>query len=126
MVRNSVGNITEIINLLDKDVLTGEQVEQNYQMLVEKWGKWTIVGKENGIMNVEFIDIRKAFFSGLMITYLVLSIVFLALAIILGKVLFPKLAQYYSDNNQDMVNIATLQTNSEILNQKKEKNKQWF
>ena len=49
-----------------------------------------------------------------MITYITLAIICLVIAIVLGKVVFPKLAQLYSDNNQDMVNMATLQTNAEI------------
>lgn len=125
-VSNSWGNITEIINLLDKDKLTGEQISQNYQYLVEKWGEWVIIGQNGGTFSVRFIDIRKAFFSGLMITYITLAIICLIIAIAIGKILFPKLAQYYSDNNQDMVNMATLQTNAEIQRKKKNKDEEWF
>ena len=128
MIKNSVGNITEIIRLLDKESLTGEQLQQNYQALVNKWGEWTIVGEFGGAFSIQFVDIRSAFFSGLMVTFLTLAIISFAIAIIVGKILFPKLAEYYTDNNQNMVNIATLQTHAEITKQsKKDKSKEdWF
>ena len=125
-VKNSWGNITEIISLLDKKKFTGEQLSQNYQFLVEKWGEWVVIGGNGGFVNVRFIDIREAIFSGLMITFIILAVVCLILAIVLGKIIFPKLAQLYSNNNQDMVNIATLQTNAEIRKKNKEKEEEWF
>lgn len=128
-ISNSWGNITEIISLLDKDVYTGEELSANYQYLIEKYGEWIIIGKNAGTFSVQFVDIRAAFFSGLMITYITLAVICFAISIILGKILFPKLAQYYSDNNQDMVNMATLQTNAEIQkqkNKKKDKEEDWF
>lgn len=125
-ISNSWGNITEIINLLDKDTHTGEQIAENYKYLVEKWGEWSIVFQEGSAFNIRFIDIKSAFFSGLMITYMILAVVSLCLCIILGKVLFPKLAQYFSENNQDMVNMATLQTNAEIQRKKNKKEEEWF
>ena len=127
MIDNSVGNITEIISLLDGDVYNELELEQNYQMLVEKYGEWTIIGNEgSSIFTVRFIDIRQAFFSGLMMTFLVLSILCLAIAIIVGKIVFPKLAQLYTDNNQDMVNMATLETNAAVNKKKKSKEEEWF
>ena len=126
-ISNSWGNITEIIHLLDKDAFTGEEISQNYQYLIEKWGEWVIIGKNAGMFSVQFVDIRKAFFSGLMITYISLAIISICVAIIIGKILLPKLAQLYSDNNQNMVNMATLQTNSEIQKRnKKDKQEEWF
>lgn len=126
MIRNSVGNITEIMSLLDKKSHTGEQIEQNYKMLVEKWGEWVIVGKNGGLFTIQFIDIRNAFFSGLMITFLTLSIVCLVFAIVVGKIVFPKLSTYYSENNQSMVDIATLQTHAEITKNNKKDKGDWF
>ena len=123
-IQNSWGNITEIINLLDKDTLTGEQLEQNYIYLVEKWGEWEIAGNAGGAFSIHFINIKNAFFSGLMMVYLTLAITSLIVAVVVGKILFAKLAQYYSNNNQDMVNLATLQTNSVIHKNKKEE--EWF
>lgn len=125
MLKNSFGNISEIISMLDKKTLTGEELQENYAYLIEKYGEWTIVGKNAGVFSIQFIDIRRAFFSGVMITYLILSIVCLFLAVTLGKILFPKLSVYYSNNNQDMVNIATLQTNAEIIKKKKSQ-EEWF
>lgn len=128
-ISNSWGNITEIIHLLDKDVHTGEELSANYQYLIEKYGEWIIIGKNAGNFSIQFVDIRKAFFSGLMITYISLAVACFAVAIIAGKFILPKLAQYYSDNNQDMVNMATLQTNAEIQkqkNRKKDKEEEWF
>ena len=128
MVQNSVGNITEIISLLDKDSLTGDQIQQNYGYLVDKWGEWTVVGENGGVFSIQFVNIENAFFSGLMATFLTLGMVCLAISIIGGKIVFPKLAQYYTDNNQSMVDIATLQTNAEVTknNKKKEVKEDWF
>lgn len=124
-IKNSLGNITEIITLLDKQVFTGEEIANNYTYLVEKWGEWVIIGQEGNSFSVRFIDIRKAFFSGLMITYIILAVICFSIAIIIGKVILNKLAQLYSENNQDMVNMATLQTNA-VLQKKKNKKEEWF
>lgn len=127
MVQNSVGNITEIITLLDKDSLTGDQIQQNYQYLIDKWGEWTIVGENGGVFSIQFVNIKNAFFSGLMATYLTLGLVCLVISIIGGKIVMPKLAQYYTDNNQSMVDIATLQTHAEVTKkEKKETKEDWF
>lgn len=124
-IKNSVGNITEIIHLLDKDVYNREQIAQNYQTLIEKYGEWNIIGVSGSTFTMQFVNIKKALFSGLMITFLILTITCLMLAIILGKIVFPKLSKLYSENNQDMVNIATLRTNAEIT-KKKNKEEEWF
>lgn len=127
MIKNSVGNITEIITLLDKDSLTGEQIQQNYQYLIEKWGEWTVVGKNAGVFSIQFVNIQNAFFSGLMATFLTLSMICLVISIVGGKIVLPKLAEYYTGNNQSMVDIATLQTHAEITkNNKKESKEDWF
>lgn len=127
MIQNSVGNITEIINMLDKNSLTGEEIQTNYQYLIDKWGEWTIVGKHGGVFSIQFVDIQNAFFSGLMATFLTLGIVCLSISILIGKIVLPKLAQYYTDNNQSMVDIATLQTHAEVTKKnKKESKEDWF
>jgi energy-coupling factor transporter transmembrane protein EcfT len=102
-IKNSVGNITEIIHLLDKDVYNREQIAEHYAMLVEKYGEWTVIGAEGSAMTMQFVNIKNALFRGLMITFLSFTIVCFIAAMILGKILFPKLALYYSENNQDMV-----------------------
>lgn len=130
MIKHSVGNITEIITLLDKDTHTGVELEENYAYLIEKYGEWQIIGRSSNVFTVSFINIKAALFSGLMKTFLVLSIVSFLVAIIVGKVLFPKLADYFTNSNQDMANIATLRTNEEVMKLKKQnknnKEEEWF
>lgn len=127
MSKNSIGNITEILHLLDKDVYSGEQIEANYAALIEKWGEWEIIGENNSGFVVRYVDVRAALFSGLMITYMVLSIVCLCLAIIIGKILFPRLAKMYTDSNSEMVDVATLKTMSQVEEMTgKKSQKEWF
>ena len=129
MIKHSVGNITEIIQMLDKDTHTGEQLEENYAYLVDKYGEWKIIGRSSSVFSVSFINIKTALFSGFMKTFLILSVVCFLVAIIVGKVLFPKLSQYFTDTNQDMANIATLRTNEAVTkmkNSKENKDKEWF
>ena len=121
---NSVGNIREITSLLDKDVYNRVEIAENYQMLKEKYGEWTIIGGEGSIGEIRFINIKKAMFGGVMMTYLTFAVLSLFLALFLGKLIFPKLSQLYADSNQDMVNLATLDTQTEIKTLKK--NKEWF
>lgn len=128
-IKNSVGNVTEIIQLLDKDVYTRQEIAENYRYLVEKWGEWTVIGHDGSAFEVSFINIGAALFSGLMKTYLILTIISFSTAIIVGKVLFPKLSTYYKDHNQDIVNLATLETQAEvkkIAKKNKDKEKEWF
>lgn len=124
MIKNSLGNIFEIFDMLDKKTLTGEVLAENYAYLVEKWGEWTIVGANGAGFRVQFIDIRNAMFGGVMVTYMALTIVSFILSLILGKLLFPKLAQLYKDVNDDMVDLATLETNAQM--KKKNKDGGWF
>lgn len=119
---NSVGNVTDIISKLDKDVYNRTEIAEHYAELKDKWGEWVIIGGDGSISEVKFINIKKAMFGGLMVTHLTLGILSLFLALFLGKFLFPKLSQLYSENNQDMVNLATLDTQAEIKAVKKE----WF
>lgn len=126
-IKNSVGNVVEIMDALSVD----SQSEQaaNLVMLKEKWGTW-IIG--DGAVILQFVDIRNALFSGLMITFTILTVVFLLLAIIIGKILLPMLAKMYKDNNDELVDIATLKTLEGVntLTGKKSKNKkpkkEWF
>lgn len=126
MIKNSVGNITEIIELLDKKTHSEEVLQKNYQYLISKWGEWVIVGNLNSSITIKFVDIRNALFSKLMITNLILSIVCLSISLIIGKLLLSKLIKYYSENNQDIVNIATLQTHATITNKQEKKKEDWF
>lgn len=112
--------------MLDKDIYTREEISMNYEYLISKWGEWEIIGKTGSFTSVQFVDIRKAFFSGLMMTYITLAIICIIIAIVIGKILLPKLSQYYSNNNQDMVNMAALQTNAAIQKRNKKNDEEWF
>lgn len=128
MIKNSIGNVTEILHLLDKDIYTGEQIEENYAYLVQKWGEWEIVGAGTSGLVIRYVDVRNALFSGLMITYTILTIICVVLSIIFGKVLFPQLSKLFSDNNSEMVDIATLKSAAKIdeMSNNKNSTKEWF
>ena len=126
MLRNSVGNIVEILELLDDEVYSGTEVREHYKMLVERWGEWTIVGdEENSSLVIKYIDIGNALFSGMMITYCVLFLVSFAFAIIFGKIVFPLLAKHYESSNAELVNITSLQSAAQIAELSKKKG-EWF
>ena len=120
-MKNSVGNVTEILELLDKKNHTGIQLEENYKHLAEKWGEWEIMA---GGFNIRYVDVGNALFSGLMITFSTLTIVSLCAAFVFGKIMFPLLAKHFKNNNDEIVDLATLKSASQIdqLSQKKE----WF
>jgi hypothetical protein len=106
-IKNSFGNIAEICSLLENKNYTGEQLQTNYNYLVEKYGEWTIGTGANGFQ-ITFINIAKALFSGLMITNCILSVVLFVSAYVLGKWLLPKIAEQILIDNQDMVNMTIL------------------
>lgn len=122
MIRNSIGNVTEILNLLDKDTYNDVQLAENYKYLVEKWGEWEIIGSAGGL-SIRYVDVGRALFSGLMITYTCLTAAMLCLAIILGKLVFPLLAKTYKNANDEMVDMATLTSASKIEEMSKESKK---
>ena len=106
-VKNSFGNIAEICTLLENKNYTGEQLQENYTYLIDKYGEWTIGTGANGFQ-ITFINIAKALFSGLMITNCILSVVLLVSAYVLGKWLLPKISAQILIDNQDMVNLTVL------------------
>lgn len=106
-IKNSFGNIAEICRLLENKNYTGEQLQTNYNYLVEKYGEWTIGTGANGFQ-ITFINIAKALFSGLMITNCILSVVLFVSAYVLGKWLLPKISEQILIDNQDMVNMTIL------------------
>lgn len=120
MFQNSVGNITDILQKLDGDVYNKEEIIANYNELAAKWGEWEIVGA-----SVRYIDIGNALFSGLMMTFSTLALVSLSFAIILGKIVFPLLKRYYENTNEEMVDLATLKSASQI-DELTSKRKEWF
>ena len=123
MTRNSVGNIAEILDMLDKDTHTAEQLVANYQTLIAKWGEWEIVGGGSAGLAIRYVNIGNALFSGLMIVYSVLTISSFVLAILLGKIMFPMLSKHFLNTNEEMVDMATLQSASKIDALSK---KEWF
>ena len=130
MIENSIGNVVDILNLLDKDVYTGEQIQQNYFDLIEKWGEWEIVGNAGGY-SIRYVDVGNALFSGLMISYSCLCGASLCLAILFGKIVFPLLAKMYKNANEEMVDMATLTSATKIdeMNERSKKSKtegDWF
>lgn len=127
MIENSIGNVTEILNLLDKDKYTGEEIAEHYAYLVEKWGEWEIVGANNTGLVIRYVDVRNAMFSGLMVTFTVLTIVSIAVNFILTKVVFPQLIKMYTKNNDELVDVATLKSAAKIDEIVKNKEtKEWF
>lgn len=126
-VHNSLGNVTEIICALDKDVYNETEIQENYRALVEQWGEWEIIGADKGGISVRYIDIRHALFSGLAITFCILSCIFLLCAIIFGKLLFPGLSKMYANTNRELVDMATLKSASQVdALAKKTKERGWF
>lgn len=114
------------MSLLDGDVYTAEQVQENYRYLVEKWGEWEIIGEGQAGLVVRYVDVRNAMFSGLMITFLTLTMVTLCLAVIFGKIVFPQLSKKYNEHNEEMVSLATLKSASQIDELTKTSKKEWF
>lgn len=108
-IRNSFGNVAEICTLLESDNYTGEQLQTNYNHLIEKYGEWTIGTGSNGFQ-ITFVNVGEALFSGVMIVNIVLSVIFFVSAYVLGKWLLPKISAQILLDNQDMVNMTILKT----------------
>lgn len=106
-IKNSFGNIAEIVNMLDKKQLTGEELSNNYKYLIDKYGEWIIGTGGNGF-SITFVNIGKALVNGVMITNLVCSGAFFCSAYVLGKWVMPKIAAQILIDNQDMVNLTIL------------------
>lgn len=108
-IRNSIGNVIEIIDMLDSKTHTGEQMADNYAMLVAKYGEWVIGTGDNGF-TIVFINIKNALFGGFALANAIIGVVILASAIILGKWGFPLWSKSITQGNQDAVNIKLLKT----------------
>lgn len=106
-ISRSLGNIHEIISKLDSKKFTGEQLEANYNFLIEKYGEW-VIGNGGAGFTIKFVNIARAAFSGLMIAMMTLSGVFMVTGLLLGKLILPKTAQIIEQNNIDMVNLTVL------------------
>lgn len=125
-LKNSIGNMTEIFTLLDSNVHSGEEIQANYEYLVEKWGEWEVIGEGKSGLVVRYIDVRNALFSGLATLYTILAICSICLSVILGKLLFPGLAKSYKGANEEMVDMATLKSATQIDEIVKKKKEEWF
>lgn len=110
-LKNSFGNLAEISRMLDDENLTGEQLTANYQILLDKYGEW-IIGDGSKGFQMNFVNIKNAIFSGMMIGMVVCAVVFIIGAFVVGKWLMPKLAEQVAQNNQDMVNLTILKANN--------------
>lgn len=124
MTKNSLGNVTEILALLDEDKYTGKEIQIHYAELVTRWGEWEIVGEGSAGLVVRYVDIGNALFSNMMVTYGIFAIISLCIAFIFGKIIFPVLAKHFQETNAEMVDVATLQSASKI--EKMSKKEGWF
>lgn len=107
-LKNSFGNIAEIIELLDSKKYTGEDLQRHYEMLINKYGKWNI-GNGSAGFSIEFINIGKALFSGIAVTCFGLFVVCLISSFVFGKWLLPILAKQIEENNQNAVNLKIIE-----------------
>lgn len=125
----------EIINLLDKDAYSGEELRQNYAFLTEKWGEWEIIGQDSAGIVIRYVNVGKAFFSGMAILFIGLTFISLVISITVGKIIFPLLKKHYDNTNNELVDIATLQSaaqiaemheNKKVKKDKVKKSEEWF
>ena len=123
MANNSIGNVTEILDMLNADKYSGEQIEENYKYLIDKWGEWEMIGADSSGLVIRYVNIGNALFSGLMMIHATFMFISFVLSIVLGKVIFPLLAKHFTNINEEMVDIATLQSASKI---DKISRKEWF
>ena len=112
-VRHSFGNVAEIMDMLDAKKFTGEQLQDNYTYLVNKFGEW-VIGNGSLGFTITFVNIGHAVFSGIMIASAFLSIRFFVSAYVLGKWLLPHLAEQILQDNHDMVNLTILKDHDKL------------
>ena len=105
-IRNSFGNVAEIIDMLNTKVHTGEELRANYDYLIDKYGEW-VIGTGGQGWTLSFVNIGNALFSKLMIINTFMAIMFFIMAFI-SKWIFPKISQAITTDNQDMVNLTIL------------------
>lgn len=108
-IKNSFGNVAEIIDKLNSRVYTGEELRANYEYLIEKYGEW-MIGNGGAGFTISFVNIKNALFSGIMVISIILSLVFFVSSVVLGKLLLPRISEQLIQDNQDMVNIEVLKT----------------
>lgn len=124
-----MGNVIDILDSLDKKTYGSDEIKEHYMQLVDKWGEWEIIGEDSAGLVVRYVNIGNALFSGLMRIYTVLTVISLCVAVVLGKIVFPSLAKLYKNNNEEMVDLATLKSAQQIdtiVKKAKDKGKEWF
>ena len=124
MIKNSMGNIKEIVELLDEDVYSGIELTQNYEYLIEKWGEVRIIGLYSTDAAVRYVDVGNALFSGLMITFSILASITFSIAVIFGKIVFPLLTKHYKSRNKNIENLGMYKVASATIDKPKEM--EWF
>lgn len=103
-----------------------EQAEKNYEYLESKYGLWEIYGQESSMIKVRIVNYQEALFGEVIQAYLILTIIFFTSAIVFGKIVLPMLSKMYTNNNEQMVDLATLQTQETVQAIKTEKTGGWF
>lgn len=106
-IRYSVGNVIEIIHMLNKKAFNGEQLQQNYEILIQKYGEF-VVGNGGMGFQIRFVNIGNALFSKMMVFYLITGLIMLGGAFVLGKWALPRIAREIDERNQDLVNLTVL------------------
>ena len=112
-IKNSLGNVAEICDMLDAKKFTGEQLQANYNYLTGKYGEW-VIGNGSLGFTITFVNIGHAVFSGFMFVASFLAVFFLVVAYVLGKWLLPNMAEQILQDNQDMVNLTILKDHDKL------------
>lgn len=124
-LKNSIGNVFEILDALDKEKYTGAEIQANYARLVATWGEWEIVGENNAGLVIRYINIKNAIFSALAITQAICAITFFVAGIIFGRLVLPGLSKKYEDGNKELVDLTSLRAAEQTDKIYKSK-KEWF
>jgi len=106
-IRNSLGNISQMMSMLDTKKYNDEQLQINYNQLVAQYGE-LVVGSGSKGFQLVFVNVRNVAFSGFMIFTGVASVIFFIFAFLLGKWLMPLWRKKITEENQDMVNLTIL------------------
>lgn len=109
-IRYSVGNVIEIIHMLNKKAFNGEQLQQNYNALIQKYGEF-VIGNGGMGFQIRFVNVGNALFSKLMVFYLITGFITLGGAFVIGKWALPRVAREIDEKNQDLVNLTVLRNN---------------
>lgn len=112
-LRYSIGNLMEIMNLLDNKAYNGQQLGINYLYLIDKYGEFNIGNGGMGFQ-VKFVNIGNAFFSKLFVFYFIIFVIMLCGAFILGRWALPRIANQIDERNQDLVNLTVLRSQEGI------------